>query len=203
MSSLPENPPMVSGKSIRLIGAVSMAGKPGWAIPLIAAVAFVVFFIIVAGSASAAAIHGVVTDDNGVRVAGATVTIYQDGKEYVSPSNPWKTDITGYYEFAGLPDGTYYVQADKGSFFSRSEPATLAGNEVQVNLLITGYDSKAPAPTVQVRVTPTPTPAPPTTIPTPKPCPTLVPLPAPQEEPGFGLLLALISLGIIVLVRKL
>jgi hypothetical protein len=67
---------MVSGKAIRLIGAGSMAGKPRWVIPLIASVVFVVFFIIVAGSASAATIHGVVTDDNGARVAGATVTVY-------------------------------------------------------------------------------------------------------------------------------
>jgi hypothetical protein len=179
-----------------------MAGKPGWAIPLIAAVAFVVFFIIVAGSASAAAIHGVVTDDNGARVAGATVTIYQGGKEYVSQSNPWKTDITGYYEFAGLPDGAYSVQADKGSYFSRSESTLLAGNNAEINLQITGYDSKAPTPTVLVRTTPTPTPAPPTTIPTPKPCPTLVPLPTPPEEPGFGLLLALISLGALAIFRR-
>lgn len=179
-----------------------MAGKPRWAIPLIASLAFVVFFIIVAGSASAATIHGTVTDDNGARVAGATVTIYQGGKEFVSQSNPWRTDITGYFEFSGLPDGAYSVQADKGGYFSPSDSAILAGNSVQVNLKITGYDSKAATPTVQVRVTPTPTPPPPTTIPTPKPCPTLVPLPTPPEEPGFGLLLALISLGALAIFRR-
>lgn len=179
-----------------------MAGKPRWAIPLIASLAFFVFFVIVAGSASAATIHGIVTDDNGARVAGATVTIYQGGMQFVSQSNPWQTDITGYFEFSGLPAGAYSVQADKGGYFSPSDSAILAGNDVTINLRINGYDSKAPTPTVQVRATPTPTPAPPTTIPTAKPCPTLVPLPTPEEEPGFGLLLVLISLGVIVALRK-
>lgn len=193
---------MVSGAAIRLIGAGSVTGKPRWAIPLIASVVFVVFLIIVAGSASAATIHGVITDDNGVRVAGATVTIYQGGKEFVSQNNPWHTDITGYFEFYGLPDGAYSVQADKGGYFSPSDSAILAGKDVEINLQITGYDSRAATPTVQVRATPTPTPAPPTTIPTAKPSPTRVPLPTPEPTPGFGLLLVLISLGALAVFRR-
>jgi hypothetical protein len=179
-----------------------MAGKQRWAIHLIAAVAFVVFLTFVAGSASAATIHGTVMDNNGVKVAGATVTIYQGGQEYVHQNNPGKSDATGYYEFSGLPDGAYSIQADKGGYFSPSDSAVITGNDVQVNLRIPGYDSRAVTPTVQVYVTPSPTPAPPTPKPTARVTPTLVPLPTPVPEPGFGLLLVLISLGTVVAIRR-
>jgi hypothetical protein len=107
-----------------------MACIPRWAFPLIAAVTFVVFFIAVAGSANAATIKVTVMDTNNVRVSGATVTIYQNGSEYVNLNNPGKTDVTGYFEFTGLPDGTYSVQADKNGYFSPSESVTLAGSEI-------------------------------------------------------------------------
>jgi hypothetical protein len=193
---------MVSGVAIRLTGAGRMAGKPRWAIPLIAALAIVVFFIFVAGSASAAKISGTVTDTNGIRVVGATVTIYQNGSEYVHQNNPGLTDITGYYEFSGLPDGAYSIQADKEGFFSSSDSALIAGTDVQKNLKIPGYDSKAATPTMQAYVTITPTPAPPTPTPTAKPSPTKVPLPTPAPTPGFGLPLALISLSAVVAIRR-
>jgi hypothetical protein len=179
-----------------------MTGKPRWAIPLIASVTFVVFFIIVAGSASTATIHGIVTDNNGVRVAGATVTLYQGGQVYDHQGNPGMTDITGYYEFTGLPAGDYSLQAEKASYFSSSDTRSLANSDLAIDLKIPGYDSKAVTPTIKVYVTVTPTPAPPTPTPTPKPSPTLVPLPTPVPEPGFGLLLALFSLGTLVAIRR-
>ena len=179
-----------------------MACKPRWAFPLIAAVAFVVFFIAVAGSASAASIHGIVTDNNGFRVTGATVTLYQNGSMYANPDNPGKTDATGYYEFTGLPAGAYSLQADKAGYFSSSDTRSLASSDLEINLRIPGYDSKAATPTVQVYVTVTPTPAPPTPTPTPKPSPTLVPLPTPTPDPGFELLLALLSLIAVVAIRQ-
>ena len=177
MNNLPENPPMVSGLAIRLIGAGSVACKPRWAIPLIAAVAIVVFLIFAAGSASAAKISGTVTDMNGIRVAGATVTLYQAGQEYVLQNNPGKTDVIGYYEFTGLPAGAYSLQADKGSYYSTSDTVSLTEADMQINLRIPGYDSKAPVPTVVVYATPVP--VTPTPKPTASPTPTMVPLPAP------------------------
>ena len=86
---------------------------------------FVVFLIFVTGSASAAKISITVTDMNGVQVTGATVTLYQAGHEYVHQNNPGMTDVTGYYEFSGLPDGAYNVQADKSGYFSPSDSAVL------------------------------------------------------------------------------
>jgi hypothetical protein len=179
-----------------------MAGKPGWAIPLIAAVVFTVFLIVVAGSASAATISGTIMDNNKVKVAGANVILYQGGQEYVSQNNPTKSDATGYYEFTGLPAGDYSLQADKDTFFSISVTASINNGDVQKDLWIPGYDSKAVTPTVQAYVTITPTPAPPTPTPTPKPSPTLVPLPTPAPEPGFGLLLVLLSMGAVAAIRR-
>lgn len=180
-----------------------MAEKPRWAIPLIAAVAIIVFLIIVSGSASAATIQGTVTDTNGVKTAGATVTLYQNGSEYDSPYNPATTNAAGSYIFQGLPDGAYSIQADKGGYFSASDSRVLTGADVVVDLKIPGYNSRVITPTIQAYVSPSPTPAIPTVTPTPSPTPTLVPLPAPSETPGFGLLLALIALGMIVAARKL
>jgi hypothetical protein len=179
-----------------------MAGKPGWAIPLIAAVAIIVFLIIVSGSASAANIQGTVTDTNGAKVAGATVTLYQNGSEYDSPSNPITTDAAGSYIFRGIPVGAYSIQADKGGYFSLSDSRVLTGADVVVDLKIPGYDSKVVTPTIQVYVTPSPTPAVPTPTPTAKPTPTLVPRPAPSETPGFGLLLAIAAIGAIAAIRR-
>jgi hypothetical protein len=179
-----------------------MASKPRWGIPLIAAVASVVFLIIIAGSASAATIHGTVKDMNGVKVVGATVRLYQNGQDYVHQNNPTRTDASGYYQFSGLPAGDYSVQADKDGFISISESASTINGDVTKDLGIPGYDSRAAMPTVQVYVTITPTPAPPTPTPTPKPCPTLVPLPTPTPTPGFGLLLAFLSLSLIAAVKR-
>jgi hypothetical protein len=192
---------MVSGLVIRLIGAESMACKPRWAIPLIAAVAVVVFLIFAAGSASAAKVSGTVSDMNGIKVADATITLYQAGHEYVLPTNPGKTDATGSYEFTGLPAGAYSLQADKGGYFSTSDTVNLAEADMQINLRIPGYDSRAAVPTVSVYVTPTPIPTP-TPKPTASPTPTMVPLPTQVSEPGFGLLLALLALGAVVALRK-
>jgi hypothetical protein len=203
MYNLPENPPMVSGIEIRLIGAGSVARKPRWAIPLIASVAVVVFLIFAAGSANAAKISGTVTDTNGLRVTGATVTLYQNGDEYVLQNNPGVTDTTGYYEFSGLPDGAYNIQADKGGYSSPSDSTILAGSDAQVNLKIPGYDSRKATPTVAIYDASTPTPAPPTAKPTASPTPTKVPLPTPVPEPGFGLLLALASIGAVVSIGRL
>jgi hypothetical protein len=202
MNDLPENPPMVSGIAIRLIGAGSMACKPRWAIPLIAAVAIVVFLIFSAGSANAAKISGTVTDTNGVKVADATVTLYQAGHEYVLQNNPGKTDSTGYYEFTGLPAGAYSLQADKGGYPSTSDSVNLADADMEINLRIPGYDSRVATPTVAIHDASTPTPAP-TPRPTATPVPTKVPLPTPVPEPGFGLLLVLISIGTVAAVRRL
>jgi len=201
MNNLPENPPMVSGLVIRLIGAGSMACKPRWAIPLIAAVAVVVFLIFASGSASAAKISGTVTDTNGIKVAGATVTLYQAGHEYVHQNNPGKTDATGYYEFTGLPAGAYSLQADKGSYYSTSDTVNLAESDMEISLRIPGYDSRKATPTA-IYVTPTPTPAPPTPKPTASPTPTLVPLPTPVPDPGFELPLVLVSIVAVAAIRR-
>jgi hypothetical protein len=177
-----------------------MACKPRWVIPLIAAAAVVVFLIFVSGSASAAKISGTVTDMNGIHVAGAAITLYQAGQEYVHQANPGVTDATGYYEFSGLPAGAYSLQADKGGYFSTSDTVSLTEADREINLKIPGFDSKAPLPTVLVYATPTP--VPPTPKPTAKPSPTMVPLPTPVPEPGFGLLLVLVSLGAVVAIRR-
>jgi hypothetical protein len=177
-----------------------MACKLRWAIPLIAAVAVVVFLIFATGSASAAKLSGTVSDMNGIYVAGATITLYQAGHEYVLPNNPGATDATGYYEFTGLPAGAYSLQADKGGYFSTSDTVSISDADMQINLRIPGYDSRAAVPTVSVYATPvlaTPTPKP-----TASPTPTMVPLPTPVTEPGFGLLLVLIALGAVVAMRK-
>lgn len=191
---------------IWLIGVGSIVGKPGWAIALIAAVTIVLFFASVAGSASAAAIRGTVTDANGVNVTGATVILYQDGQEFACPGNPATTDANGYYEFTGLAAGAYSVQADKGGYYSSAITVSLSDIDQEANLYIPGYDSRAATPTVPAYVTPaptpTPTPAPPTPTPTAKPSPTKVPLPSPEPAPGFGLLVVLVAMGIVAAFRK-
>jgi protocatechuate 3,4-dioxygenase beta subunit len=179
-----------------------MAGKLRWAIPLIVAAA-AIFLITVTGSASAASITGMVTDTNGIAVSAATVTLYQNGSEYPGTGNPARTNAAGYYLFTGLTDGTYSIQADAGGYFSPSDSRILAGNDVEVNLRITGYDSKAARATIYAYDTPTPTPTPtPTAMPTKKVTPTVVPLPTPEPSPGFGMLLALVAIGLIAAARK-
>ncbi len=170
---------------------------------LIVAVAFVVLFsTFVMGNAIAEKVYGTVTDNNGVKVAGATVTLtlYQTG---ASPTpRTTLTNSNGYYEFTGLQNGAYNVQADKGGYFSSSESAIIQGSDLTIDLRIPGYDATVPTPTVPV-VTITPTPVPPTPTPTPSPTPTMVPLPTQETTPGFGLLLVLLSMGVFVAIRRI
>ena len=177
-----------------------MAGKLRWAIPLIVAAA-AIFLITVTGSASAASITGTVTDTNGITVSGATVTLYQNGSEYLGTGNPTRTNANGHYMFTALTDGTYSIQADAGGYFSPSDSRNIAGNDVEVNLKITGYDSKTARPTSYAYDTPTPTPTP-TAKPTKKVTPTVVPLPTPEPSPGFGVLLVLVAFCLLAGARK-
>ena len=180
-----------------------MAGKSRWAHPLIAAVAMIgIFLVFSAGSACASKISGLVTESSGDRVAWATVTLYQNGQECLLQNNPANTDITGYYEFAQLPPGAYSLQAEKNAYYSSTNTVNLDNNDVQINLPIPGYSAMSATPTMTPDyVTITPTPAP-TIKPSPKPIPTLVPLPTPRQEPGFELLLALISMGAVAAIKK-
>ena len=174
-----------------------MKGMSRWGFPLVAALTLIVVFLTLScGSASAAKIYGIVTDGNGARLAGATVTLYQNGSIYaLAPDNPFTTDSAGYYEFPSLPPGTFSVQADKGGYPSSAEMRELGGIDVGVDLRIMGYSAGTATPTLPpVYTTPTPTPPPPTPTPAPRPSNTPVPLPTAPPQPGFELLLALVAL---------
>ncbi|MGA9141528.1 MAG: carboxypeptidase-like regulatory domain-containing protein [Methanocella sp.] len=176
-----------------------MDGDTRWAVSLIVAMALTMIFLVsFTGSAEAARVYGTVTDSKGVAVTGATVTLYQNGNEYLLLNNPMTTMVTGYYEFDNLPVGPYSVQADKGGFSSNSVSVNIADSDVQADLSIPGFDSRAVKPTVFVTPTPTPTPTPKPTL---KVSNTPVPLPTVQPSPGFELLLAVISIGLLAAVK--
>jgi len=184
-------------KTIRLIGAGSMNRRSRRS-AVVFLTLIVIFLILSSGSACAAKIYGVVTDSNGARVTGATVTLYQNGSLYVlAPDNPFSTDSSGYYEFPSLSPGIYSVQADKGGYNSNSETKSMGNSDLEVDLAIPGYSVFTATPTMMTPVyaTPTPTSPPATPTPTPKPSSTPVPLPTLPPQPGFELLLALGALG--------
>jgi hypothetical protein len=196
---------------IRLLGAGSMDGNTRWAVTLIVAVALAgIVLIVSAGSASAATISGTVTDNSKTPVPGAIVTLYQKNQEYGTTNNPATTGITGYYEFTGLPSGDYSISVEKNAdgIFSTSASTRIENGDVTLDLRLLGYTYKPGMPTLSpYTVTASPVPAPtatpkPTPKPTPKTSNTPVPLPTIPEEPGFEVLLAVISLGLLAVIKS-
>jgi hypothetical protein len=63
--------------------------------------------------ASAASLSGVVTDPQGARVAGATVTIFNTGQSF---SRNFKTDSSGMFSFTLLPAAEYSLKVESPGF---------------------------------------------------------------------------------------
>jgi len=63
--------------------------------------------------ASAASLSGIVTDPQGARVAGATVTIFNTGQSF---SRNFKTDASGTFSFTLLPPAAYSLKWSRPGF---------------------------------------------------------------------------------------
>ncbi|MBN1782895.1 carboxypeptidase regulatory-like domain-containing protein [bacterium] len=89
-------------------------------------------------------ISGTVTDEQGNAVAGADIYVYSDSG---LPIFSTTTDETGRFNFAGLQNGTYYIQANKagiGSVYNgnvhsldEAPPVALDQNSQEINLILT------------------------------------------------------------------
>lgn len=183
-----------------------MARNARWAVIFILSAALAGLALIAsAGTASAADISGTVADRRNNPVPGAAVTLYQDGQECLIANNPATTGASGFYTFAGLPSGAYSIMVEKDGF-TYSGTVTLESADVIMDIQIPGYTYTAPSPTLPPNViTPPPLATPtvkPTATPTPKPSNTPVPLPSMPAEPGFGALIAVVSIGLIAVASK-
>lgn len=93
-----------------------------------------------------AVLYGTVSGDGGDPVEGASVLLFKvpaHPGERVSQVNTSQTDDAGNYEFADLPDGSYYVavQAQPWYAMHNLSSATAASSPLDVAFPLTFYDS--------------------------------------------------------------
>ncbi|WP_128860090.1 carboxypeptidase-like regulatory domain-containing protein [Methanocella paludicola] len=172
------------------------------------AAAVILLFVLASAPAMAqeyGSVTGIVTSANNAAIPGATVTLWAivDGVPVLAvvPNNPqytsnFSSSLPGAYVFTGVQPGLYNVTAQWGESWFYAQ-VNLTGGTATANIVIPEY--------VDVLAIKEPTP-----VPTPKTYYTYVPVrvssPLPQataaRSPGFGTLLALLSLLVAVLLLK-
>jgi hypothetical protein len=96
-------------------------------LPLVLALTFLILSALPAAAQSTARIEGIVTDNTGAALPGATVTTKNLGTNGVRVD---VTDRNGAYTITALPIGNYRVQIDLSGFRPEVSPVTLTVNQV-------------------------------------------------------------------------
>lgn len=142
-------------------------------------------------------VYGFVFDRTGLPVANATVTLFLDNVPLPTSSNPATTDLHGYYEFAGIQQGSYCLVAEKYPHSASATTRVQTWDRIQ-NLTLGGSAADMadiPAGTV----TPSPTAGPEIVTATPA-----VPeaTPGTSATPGFEVAVALLGVFFLGLVKR-
>jgi hypothetical protein len=133
-------------------------------------------------------VYGFVYDRIGLPVANATVTLLLDSVPLLTSSNPATTNLHGYYEFAGIQQGSYCLVAEKYYHSGSATTRVQTWDRVQ-NITIGG--STAELADIQVATaTPLPTAAPELATVTPAATGTA---PVASVAPGFDVAISLLG----------
>jgi hypothetical protein len=93
-----------------------------------------------------AVLYGEITDDSGDAVEGASVMLFKAPAhpgERITPANTVTTDDAGNYEFAGLPDGSYFIAVQAQPWYAMHTLSTAndTPSPLDVAYPLTFYDS--------------------------------------------------------------